>query len=194
MSLRRDRQRDQPARGDRAEPMGSGSGNLLHGAYVYRRPGGRQNVFVLSRWQDKDDPLEWRGSPRLKFGTPCSTEVGPSASGRAANLACRLLTVGDRRRHDPPCRSAWQPEQSERRFPSSSLPPNSRGTDVIDLDGDHPARKRKPSRGAPATAAAASPASIPCGSDARRRLSVQAARHRADRERSRHRRKVDESG
>jgi hypothetical protein len=32
------------------------SGNFLHGECVYRRPRGRQTVFVLSRSQDPDDP------------------------------------------------------------------------------------------------------------------------------------------
>ena len=32
-------------------------GAFLQGECVYRRPRGRQTVFVLSRWQDKDDPL-----------------------------------------------------------------------------------------------------------------------------------------
>jgi hypothetical protein len=36
---------------------GTRRGNFLHGECVYRRPRGRQTVFVLSRWQDKDDPL-----------------------------------------------------------------------------------------------------------------------------------------
>jgi hypothetical protein len=31
-------------------------GAFLQGECVYRRPRGRQTVFVLSRWQDEDDP------------------------------------------------------------------------------------------------------------------------------------------